>query len=75
MFWSGPLLDLLIERRSAIEDLMSPELVARLVAEQQSSGLRPHLVFSLLAIASHRVAVERAAADQRRIAPRSPGAT
>lgn len=73
MFRSGPLLDMLIERSAAIDDLVSPALVSRVVAAQRSSGLRPHLVFSLLAMASHRLAVDRAVADRRRDTTHSRG--
>lgn len=59
MFRSGPLLDLVRTHRGAIDDLIDPVLVDRLVDEQEQRGTRPHVTFALLALAHWREQVVR----------------
>lgn len=59
MFRSGPLLDLVRTHRGAIDDLIDPGLVDRLVDEQEQRGTRPQVTFALLALAHWREQVVR----------------
>ena len=59
MFRSGPHLDLVRTHRGAIDDLIDPGLVDRLVDEQEQRGTRPQVTFALLALAHWREQVVR----------------
>jgi hypothetical protein len=57
MFRDGPILDLFDEHRNTLPDLVDPRLFDRLRDDQRATGGRPHLAFSLLALAQYRRAV------------------
>ncbi|GAA4235263.1 hypothetical protein GCM10022254_42160 [Actinomadura meridiana] len=67
MFRSGPLVDLVREHRARLEDLVEPELIDALAAEQTAQGRRPHLTFGLLALSLYRERVQQLARDHRAV--------
>ncbi|RKS68162.1 asparagine synthase [Actinomadura pelletieri DSM 43383] len=67
MFRSGPLVDLVREHRDSLEDLVQPELIDALAAEQAAEGRRPHLTFGLLALGLYRRRVRQLAGDHRAV--------